>query len=176
MTVQENVELGLSSLHLAKPESERRVSEMLALVGLAEFRTAYPHELSGGMRQRAAIARALVTQPRLLLMDEPLAALDAQTRTVMQQELLTLWRHGDYTAIYVTHDIEEAVMLADRVIVLSTRPGRIVRDVEVPFGRDRTVTELRRHPEFERIALELWQVVADEVGVSLSGQPATAPV
>ncbi|WP_062214514.1 ABC transporter ATP-binding protein [Streptomyces sp. NBRC 109706] len=169
MSVAENVRLGLSSLRLSRGEAEERVGWVLGLVGLADFAGAYPHELSGGMRQRVAIARALATRPRLLLMDEPLAALDAQTRLVMQQELLRLWEDTGSTIVYVTHDIEEAVTLAHRVVVLSARPGRICLDQRIPFSFPRQVTEVRQRAEFGQLTMGLWQMVADQVGQSLAG-------
>ncbi|MQA08934.1 MAG: ATP-binding cassette domain-containing protein [Pseudonocardiaceae bacterium] len=169
LTVQSNVHIGLSKLRVDRKEADARVSEVLRLVGLADFPRAYPHELSGGMRQRVAIARALATRPHLLLMDEPLAALDAQTRIVMQQELLNIWRQTHSTVFYVTHDIEEAVTVADRVVVLSARPGhvRVVREIATSTS---SVTDLRREAEFGDLVAELWKVIAGEVGVSLSDE------
>ena len=167
MTVEKNMLLGLSGLTLPPAEKQRRVSANLDLVGLAEFHRAYPHELSGGMRQRVAIARALATDPLLLLMDEPLAALDAQTRLVMQQELLTIWRRTRSTVVYVTHDIAEAVTLADRVVVMTKRPGRIKAIREVPFPRDRNAIALRREQAFRELEADLWTMVTEEVGGDL---------
>ena len=167
LNIEKNIQIGLSGLTLAPAEVERRILSNLNLVGLGNFRTAYPHELSGGMRQRVAIARALATEPFLLLMDEPLAALDAQTRLVMQQELLRMWKETKSTVIYITHDIGEALMLADRVVVMTARPGRIKAILDVPFGRDRDVVQVRADPEFGRIEGELWRLVAEEVGHTL---------
>ncbi|MGP4111577.1 ABC transporter ATP-binding protein [Streptomyces sp. 4N509B] len=167
LSVTDNVRLGMASLRLPSAEIARRVAWSLGLVGLADFGGAYPHELSGGMRQRVAIARALATRPRLLLMDEPLAALDAQTRLIMQEELLRLWEDTGSTIVYVTHDIEEAVTLAHRVIVLSARPGRVSLDQRIPFPHPRRVSELRKNPEFGELTMGLWQVVAEQVGQSL---------
>ena len=167
MTVERNLLLGLSGLRLDRAEAAARVQRHLALVGLGDFRRAYPHELSGGMRQRVAIARALATEPLLLLMDEPLAALDAQTRLVMQQELINIWRQTQSTVVYITHDIGEAVSLADRVVVMTRRPGRIKAIRSIPFPRDRDVVELRRSPEFGRIEADLWGMVKEEVGSTL---------
>ncbi|CAN0514531.1 unnamed protein product, partial [Phaeothamnion confervicola] len=154
-------------LTLDPAEAERSITRYLNLVGLGKFRKAYPHELSGGMRQRVAIARALATEPQLLLMDEPLAALDAQTRLVMQQELLRIWKETKSTVIYITHDIGEALMLADHVVVMTARPGRIKAVQDIPFGRDRDVVEMRANPAFGRLESELWRLVAEEVGHSL---------
>ncbi|WP_199434801.1 ABC transporter ATP-binding protein [Qaidamihabitans albus] len=174
MTVEKNVRIGFAKLRLDRADAAARVADVLQLVGLSEFPKAYPHELSGGMRQRVAIARALATRPHLLLMDEPLAALDAQTRLVMQQELIDIWRQTHSTVFYVTHDIEEAVTVADRVVVLSARPGRVrmVRDVETTGA---SVTELRRDPAFGDLTVELWNTIAGEVGGSLAAAPNGEP-
>jgi NitT/TauT family transport system ATP-binding protein/sulfonate transport system ATP-binding protein len=136
LTVRDNIAFGLRNPGSAE-ERDRRVQESLKLVGLEGFEKAYPAQLSGGMAQRAAIARALVNHPRVLLLDEPLGALDALTRLRMQRELDALLRKEQVTTILVTHDIEEAVYLADRVVVLSSRPGRIKREIGVPFRRPR---------------------------------------
>lgn len=167
LTVERNVRIGLSRLRLDRREADERVREVLRLVGLQDFPRSYPHELSGGMRQRVAIARALATRPHLLLMDEPLAALDAQTRIVMQQELINIWRETNSTVVYVTHDIEEAVTVADRVVMLSARPGRIRLVRETP-ATGASVTDLRRDQAFGDLVVELWDAIAGEVGISLS--------
>jgi NitT/TauT family transport system ATP-binding protein len=167
MTVERNVRLGLSGLQLDRRTADERVRLYLALVGLSDFLAAYPHELSGGMRQRVAIARALAAEPLLLLMDEPLSALDAQTRLVMQQELLGIWRETRSTIVYVTHDIGEAITLADRIAVLHARPGRIKEIKSVPFPRQRNVLEIRRMREFGELEVDLWRMVAEEVGQKL---------
>lgn len=167
MNVEKNLQIGLSGLTLEASDIKARTGHYLSLVGLDKFRKAYPHELSGGMRQRVAIARALATEPLLLLMDEPLAALDAQTRLVMQEELLRIWRQSKSTVVYVTHDISEALVLADRVVVMSARPGRIKAVRDIPFGSNRSVMQVRSAPEFGPLEAELWGLVAEEVGQSL---------
>jgi ABC-type nitrate/sulfonate/bicarbonate transport system ATPase subunit len=167
MTVANNLRIGLSGLRLTRAEEAQRVEKYLALVGLSDFGGAYPHELSGGMRQRVSIARALATEPVLLLMDEPLSALDAQTRIVMQQELLRMWRRTASTVDYVTHDIAEALALAHRVVVITARPGRIKTIRTIPFGPDRDVLEVRQRKEFGEMEVELWRMIAEEVGESL---------
>jgi NitT/TauT family transport system ATP-binding protein len=173
LTVERNVRIGLCRLRLNRREADTRVREVLRLVGLEDFPQSYPHELSGGMRQRVAIARALATRPHLLLMDEPLAALDAQTRIVMQQELIDIWRETHSTVVYVTHDIEEAATVADRIVVLSARPGRI-RMVRETTRTATSVTDLRREPAFGDLVVELWDAIAGEVGGSLSSAKAGA--
>jgi ABC-type nitrate/sulfonate/bicarbonate transport system ATPase subunit len=145
LTVQENVALALESSGLSQEEVKQRVAHQIELVGLSGFSHAYPHQISGGMSQRVAIARALVLKPRLLLLDEPFGALDALTRLKMQQELQRLWESEDTTSILVTHDVEEAVFLGDRVIVMEANPGRIKRivDVDLPRPRHRASAEFQ---------------------------------
>lgn len=138
-TVYQNIAFGLEERGTPHREQRERVEKYIDMTGLAGFEKAYPHQLSGGMRQRAGIARALAINPDLLLMDEPFSALDAQTRTLMQEELLRIWEQTRLSTLYVTHNIQEAVYLADRVVVLSRRPGRIssIIDIDLPrFGRD----------------------------------------
>ena len=167
MTVERNVLVGLSGLDLDAAAKKDRADRYLALVGLKDFRSAYPHELSGGMRQRLAIARALATEPSVLLMDEPLAALDAQTRLVMQQEIVRILKHTRSTVIYITHDISEALTLAHRVVVMTARPGRIKDIVESPTHSSDDILELRRQPEFALLERRIWTMVAEEVGQAL---------
>lgn len=148
-TVEANVSLGLEARGLLK-QQRRRVGEALSLVGLSSFASAYPRQLSGGMAQRVALARALVNEPRLLLLDEPLGKLDSLTRITMQAEILKLWQDARFTALLVTHDVEEALFLAERVIVFSDRPASIKADVtvDVPYPRHRgdpRLAELRHH-------------------------------
>jgi NitT/TauT family transport system ATP-binding protein len=150
LTVEQNIEFGLRERGVPKAKRRTRVRQQIASVGLSGFGQRYPQELSGGMRQRVALARVLVNDPRILLMDEPFAALDAQTRTIMQQELLRVWSAERRTAIFITHNIEEAILLGDRVVVMTARPGRIKDIVAVGLPRPRDVTsaefnEIRRH-------------------------------
>lgn len=141
--VIDNVAFGLEMKGAAKEERRRAADRYIEMVGLSQFRDAYPYELSGGMRQRVAIARALANDPDVLLMDEPFGALDAQTRNRMQKELLSLWEQTKKTIVFVTHSVDEAVYLADRIVVLSPRPGSIREILEIPWPhpRDRTSAE-----------------------------------
>ncbi|MBK5934143.1 NitT/TauT family transport system ATP-binding protein [Rhodovulum imhoffii] len=146
-TVESNIRFALEKTRLSRAEKDERVAHFIQAVGLAGFERAWPAQLSGGMRQRVAIARALVYRPRILLMDEPFGALDAQTRGMMQELLLRVWEDHKVTVLFVTHDVEEAVFLADRVVVLASRPGRIKRDLPVPLPRPRAY-DIVAEPEF----------------------------
>ena len=147
LTVKKNVMFGLEINNYGVGESERQALQWLALVGLEKFAESYPHQLSGGMKQRVAIVRALATQPRMLLMDEPFSALDAQTRARMQSHLLEIWRKIDITIVFITHDLDEAIFLSDRILVLSAHPGRVQELIEVPVPRPRDTTQCFS-PEF----------------------------
>lgn len=138
-TVYENIELPLQLAGIAKNEREQRVAHLLYVTGLLGFENQYPAELSGGMAQRVAIARGLINEPDVLLMDEPFGALDALTREQMGQELLRIWATTQATVLMVTHSISEAVFLADRVLVMSPRPGHLIREVQIPFARPRSL-------------------------------------
>jgi NitT/TauT family transport system ATP-binding protein len=153
-TVEGNVRLPLELRGSLDAQGRARASELLSLVGLDEFRDAYPHTLSGGMRMRVSLARALVTRPRLLLLDEPFAALDDITRQRLNEELLGLWQRDRVTALFVTHNVGEAVFLAERVAVMSPRPGTILHEIEVPFRHPRTPA-LRAEAEFARLVGEI---------------------
>jgi NitT/TauT family transport system ATP-binding protein len=137
LTVKRNVMFGLEQNNRRGNEAESEALQWLDLIGLAKFADAYPHQLSGGMKQRVAIARALATQPRILLMDEPFSALDAQTRAKMQGYLLDIWKNIDITVVFITHDLDEAVFLADRILVLRAHPGEVDELIEVPVPRPR---------------------------------------
>jgi len=141
LTVEQNIQFAFSATKISREEQEERVAEQIRRVGLTGFEKAWPHQISGGMAQRAAIARALINRPKLLLLDEPLGALDALTRLRLQQELQRLWMEVGITMVMVTHDIEEAVFLSDRIVVLDSRPGRIRRIVDVPLAHPRERTD-----------------------------------
>ena len=158
MTVQRNVEFNLKARGAPAPERTARATEMLHLTGLQAFAARYPHELSGGMRQRVGIARALTTKPRALLMDEPFGALDAQTRHRLQNELLDIWATQRTTILFVTHSIDEAIYLADRVLVFTPRPGRLAADVPIPLGRPRNP----KSPEVAAIATRLREALGTD--------------
>jgi NitT/TauT family transport system ATP-binding protein len=157
-----NVTFGPENRGVARAEREARAREMLALVGLARFAEHYPHQLSGGMKQRVGIARALANDPEVLLMDEPFAALDAQTRALMQEELLRIWATLGKTVIYVTHSLEEALLLGDRVVLMTARPGRISQVFPVELGRPRGL-EIRGSQAYGVLLEKIWSQLRDEV-------------
>jgi NitT/TauT family transport system ATP-binding protein len=163
MNVETNVGFGLMTRGVPAGEAAGRVEAALKLVGLTKFRKHYPHQLSGGMRQRSAIARAFVTDPGVLLMDEPFAALDAQNRVILQAELVRIWEQTRKTVVYITHSIDEALLLGDRTVVMTAQPGRIKHVIDVPFPRPRDVLALSASAEFGRLKLEIWRVLEDEV-------------
>ena len=161
-TVTGNVLYGLEMQHRAGEESRKTAARLIDLVGLEGFADSWPSELSGGMQQRVNLARALATDPELLLLDEPFAALDAQTRETMQQELLRIWGATRKTALFITHDITEAVYLADRVIVFTARPGRVKLDVRIDLPRPRDL-RLKREARFIEYERTIWESIREEV-------------
>src|SRR5438105_14725769 len=165
-TVLDNVVFGLEVQGRSKSASRARADELIRLVGLSGFEHHFPHELSGGMRQRANLARALTVDPDVLLMDEPFAALDAQTREIMQAELLRIWRSNRKTVLFVTHQIDEAVYLADRVVVMTSRPGRVKAVLDVDIQRPRALS-VKRTPAFLAIVDEIWKMIEEEVRSAL---------
>jgi NitT/TauT family transport system ATP-binding protein len=170
-TVRANILYGLERMGLPRQEREKRAQAFVELVGLRGFEDSYPSQLSGGMKQRTAIARTLAFDPKILLMDEPFGALDAQTRSLMQAELLSIWQRTPKTVIFVTHDVQEAVYLADRVAVMSARPGRIKAIVETRFDKnDRNILKAR---EFVDKVDEIWNLVRIE---AIKAQGAAAVV
>jgi NitT/TauT family transport system ATP-binding protein len=162
MTLLENVAFGLEMQGVKRRERHERACAFIERVGLADFAYSYPHELSGGMKQRVAIARAFLADPQILLMDEPFGALDAQTRLVLQEELLRIWREHQRTVLFVTHDIEEAVLLSDRVLVMTGRPARILEEITIPLERPRNLT-VKDRPAVTEIKWHIWRMLEDQV-------------
>ncbi len=161
MTVQQNVEFGLKAKGMGKAERAEIARALIAMVRLNGFEDKFPHQMSGGMKQRASIARALAPDPDILLMDEPFGALDAQTRVLLQEEIARISSEAGKTVIFVTHGIDEAVFLADRVVVMSPRPGRVREEVLVPLPRPRTA-EMRSDPWFVSTVNDLWETLKPE--------------
>ena len=165
MTVRQNTAFGLEMRRVEPRARDERVAYYLQKVGLSDFANAYPHQLSGGMKQRVCLARAFANEPEVLLMDEPFASLDEQTRILMQEELLRVWEgEGGRTVVFITHSIDEAVLLADTVVVMSARPGRIKATFAVPFARPRgELAQLKLRPEFGQLTYRVWEVLRNEV-------------
>ena len=168
LNVRENIHFSLKKSQLSVAEKEERVSRYIHLIGLDGFENSFPNQLSGGMRQRVAIARALVYQPRILLMDEPFGALDAQTRMLMQELLLEVWESQRSTVLFVTHDVEEAILLSDRVFVMTARPGRIKAVVEIKLPRPRSLIKLESSLEFNAYKRQLLELVREEARQSFA--------
>ncbi|MDT4986619.1 MAG: NitT/TauT family transport system ATP-binding protein [Micromonosporaceae bacterium] len=162
-TAQANVEFGLEAKGVPRRERPGRARDFLDLVGLSGFGDRYPHELSGGMKQRVAIARSLAFDPDVLLLDEPFAALDAQTRDSLQDELLRIWEETGKTVVFITHGIDEAVYLGQRVAVMTSRPGRIKQIIDVALTSRRQAEDLRSDPAFARYRHQIWSLLRDEV-------------
>jgi NitT/TauT family transport system ATP-binding protein len=165
-TVQKNVEFGLEEAGVPAPARVQAARRFIELTGLTGFEAKYPHQLSGGMRQRVGIARALAVDPAVLLMDEPFSALDAQTRQLMQEELLAIWERTRKTILYVTHNIHEAVYMADRVIVLSRRPGRVLAEIPIELARPRSEA-MMGEPAFVRAVERIWGLIKDQARQAL---------
>ena len=173
LDVRRNVEFGLRRSSLSATEKDKRVSDALKLVGLSDFASAYPAQLSGGMRQRVCIARTLVMQPRLILLDEPFGALDQQTRLLMGDEVLRLWRETSATVFLITHALDEATMLADRIGVMSARPGRIIDVVETGWPRERD-SRIVEQASFGAVTARLWKTLREESMKALGARAAPA--
>jgi len=169
-TVLDNVAFGLEMRGVPKAERQEIALDWIHKVGLARFTDSYPHQLSGGMKQRVSIARAFANNPEILLMDEPLGALDAQTRTVLQEELVRLWEASRKTIVYVTHSIEEAVLLSDRVVLMTAHPGTNKSEFDVPFKRPRQVA-LTSTPKFGQLTFAIWKDIESEVKRTMEQQP-----
>ena len=169
LTVEENVAFGLDSKAYSKQDRTERVRHFIQLAGLAGFEKRYPSQLSGGMAKRASIVRALAYDPTVILMDEPFGPLDAQTRMILQDELLKIWEQKRQTIIFVTHDLVEAVALADRIVVMTHRPGRIRDVITVPMSRPRNIFEIHRQDGFDEAHARLWNIFRHELNVRNNG-------
>jgi NitT/TauT family transport system ATP-binding protein len=163
MTVWNNAAYGLRMRGAPKAQIREIVTHYLDRTGLLPFADRYPHQLSGGMKQRVSIARAFATDPEVLLMDEPFSALDEQNRTLLQEELLRIWDEDKKTVVFITHSVDEAVTMGDRIVVMTAHPGRIKALVEVPFPRPREVLELRKDPAYGALVYRIWGDLRDEV-------------
>lgn len=170
LTLRQNVSYGLRLQGRSRRERNERADDLLHLVGLRKFARSYPHQVSEGMRQRIAIARALAVDPDILLMDEPFGALDEQTRMLLQEELLRIWESTGKTVIFVTHSLDEALMLADTIIVMSAQPGTIRTVFDVPFSRPRQLTAVRSDPKFAELFTRTWDILRTEVNAARAQQ------
>ena len=163
MNVWDNAAYGLAMRRIPKAEIKERVGHYLNRTGLSRFTDLYPHQLSGGMRQRVSIARAFANDPDILLMDEPFSALDEQNKVLLQEELLRIWEETRKTVLFITHSVDEAVTLGDRIMVMTAHPGREKATLEVPFERPRQVLELRARPEYGEFVFNIWSYLREEV-------------
>ena len=163
MTVRQNASYGLKMRGRPQAEIDDIVDHYLDRTGLTRFAGAYPYQLSGGMKQRVSIARAFATDPEILLMDEPFSALDEQNRSLLQEELLRIWDETKKTVLFITHSVDEAVTLGDRIMVMTAHPGRAKALIDVPFERPRNVLALRAQPEYGELVFAIWRQLRDEV-------------
>ena len=163
MSVYDNAAYGLRMRHVDKAEIADTVRLWLERIGLWRFRDLYPHQLSGGMRQRVSIVRAFANDPEILLMDEPFSALDEQNKVLLHEELLRIWEATQKTVVFITHSVEEAVTLGDRIMVMTASPGRAKAVIDVPLARPRSVLELRQNPVFGNLVVHIWEQLRDEV-------------
>jgi NitT/TauT family transport system ATP-binding protein len=163
MSVRQNAAYGLTVRGVGRAEINETVGHYLDATGLTKFADAYPHQLSGGMRQRVSIARAFANDPEILLMDEPFSALDEQNKTLLQAELLRIWDETRKTVVFITHSVDEAVTLSDRIMVMSAQPGRAKAFIDVPFERPRDVLQLRHEPAYGEIVYDIWSQLKEEV-------------
>jgi NitT/TauT family transport system ATP-binding protein len=178
MSVRQNVAFGLKARGVSRHDRHAIAEGFISKVGLTGFEDALPHQLSGGMKQRVSIARALANDPELLLMDEPFAALDEQTKLILQGELLRIWEDDRKTVVYVTHSIDEAIVLADRIMIMSARPGRVkeIIDVSAIFGRPRQLETVRTSPQYGELFGRVWGLLRDEVRRSNNGVEGSVPL
>ncbi|HET7169333.1 MAG TPA: ABC transporter ATP-binding protein [Candidatus Limnocylindrales bacterium] len=173
-TIIDNVAFGLVCQGVPRKEAQARAKPLIDLVSLSGFEKKFPYQLSGGMQQRANLARALTVDPEILLMDEPFAALDAQTRELMQAELLRIWAEANKTVLFITHQIDEAIYLSDRVLVMSARPGRFLADIAIDLPRPRQL-EIKRTPEFITYADQIWELISSQLKPHIHAIGETAP-
>ena len=163
LTVEQNVAYGMAMRGVSRKRQKEVTAHYLEMTGLARFVKSYPHQLSGGMKQRVSVARAFADDPEILLMDEPFGALDEQNRLMLQQELLRIWEGTQKTVVFITHSIDEAINLGDRLLVMTAHPGRLKASLDVPLPRPRDVAETRADPRASRLYLEVWRLLRDEV-------------
>jgi NitT/TauT family transport system ATP-binding protein len=163
MTVWNNAAYGLRMRRAPASTIKEVVGHYLARTGLTRFADYYPHQLSGGMRQRVSIARAFANDPEILLMDEPFSALDAQNRLLLQEELLRIWEEHKKTVVFITHSVDEAVFLGDRILVMTAQPGKVKTFVQVPLARPRNIMELQKTPEYGELITDIWSSLREEV-------------
>jgi NitT/TauT family transport system ATP-binding protein len=163
MTVRDNVSYGLRMRGVPKKHREEAVAYYIDKVGLGKFAKAFPFQLSGGMKQRVSLARAFANDPEILLMDEPFGALDEQNKLLLQEELLRIWQEHRKTVVFITHSIDEAIVLADRIMVMTAHPGQTKAYVQVPFQRPRAVYEIRATPQYGQLMYSIWELLRDEV-------------
>jgi NitT/TauT family transport system ATP-binding protein len=163
MTVRQNASYGLRIRHKSATNIREVVDHYLDRTGLLRFADYYPHQLSGGMRQRVSIVRAFANDPRILLMDEPFSALDAQNKFLLQEELLRIWEEDKKTVVFITHSVDEAVLLGDRVMVMTAQPGRVKAIIPIDLPRPRNVLDLQKAPEYGQLVHRIWSSLRDEV-------------
>jgi NitT/TauT family transport system ATP-binding protein len=163
MTVERNVGYGLEMQGVSKKKRTETVDKLLAMTGLAEFAKSYPHQLSGGMKQRVNVARAFAADPEILLMDEPFGLLDEQNRLILQRELMDIWQESQKTTVFITHSVDEALILCDRLLVMTAQPGKIKRIIDVDLERPRDTISLRRDRRFIELYTEVWHLLSEEV-------------
>jgi len=169
MTVYDNAAYGLRMRNAPAKEIADIVGHYLSRTGLTKFAKAYPHQLSGGMKQRVSIARAFANDPEVLLMDEPFSALDEQNKTLLQEELLRIWEETKKTVLFITHSVDEAVTLGDKIMIMTAQPGRAKAIIEVPFARPRNVLELRATPEYGELVYNIWAQLKDDEAADAAG-------
>jgi NitT/TauT family transport system ATP-binding protein len=167
MTVRDNVAYGLKVTGVHKAERFERAKRYIDMVGLEGFEERYPYQLSGGMQQRVGLARALTMEPEVLLMDEPFASVDAQTRELLQEQLLSIWETNRRTMLFITHSIEEAILMGDRVAVLSSRPGRVREIIDIPFGHPRKIADIFQDPRFGELRNRIWGELRGQASAEL---------